>query len=147
MRERIVNYLSLTFAVFLVIGTLTIAYIQLIPVNILKNWRITSTEQSYKVGDQVILNIEYEKIRESAATTYYSLECKRPNGSLKTYPLFHVEAKKKKSSGTVKVPVDLPKSIADTPTDCRVAIKAYYHVFTLRDVLEENVSNYFEVHK
>ena len=62
MRERIVNYLSLTFAVFLVIGTLTIAYIQLIPVNILKNWRITSTEQSYKVGDQVILNIEYEKM-------------------------------------------------------------------------------------
>lgn len=145
MKTKIINYVSFAFSGLLVLTTLYLMLILLIPVDILKNWRITTENKIYHPGSRVVLEVEYEKIRESAATTYYSLECKRINGSHRTYSLFQVEAKKAKSKGTVKVPVDLPRIILDLPTECRISVKAYYHVFSIRDVLEENVSNYFTV--
>lgn len=144
---QVVNWMSLVFAGFLVGAAIIFAYALLVPIDVVKNWKINSTANAYHPGDTVILAVEYEKVREVAGTSFYYLECKNPGDKLVRYPISQSEGNRPKGKGKIDLLVDLPSSVPNTPLQCRIAISVSYEIYAFRRFVENNQSNFFEVTK
>lgn len=144
-RFNLLNWLSLVFAATLVTISFVFAYVMLAPVDVLKQWQVHVDEKAYHPGDDVVLHVNYQKVREATGTSYRYLECRTPRGSLERYPISQAEANRGSGIGSADVVVKLPSRVPNLPAQCRIALAVEYTIYTFRIHPEHAESNYFEV--
>ncbi len=142
---KLVNWLSLVFAVSLVLASLVFAYILLVPIDVVTNWKLHVDPNTYQPGDEVVVHASYKKLKNVGGQAFYYLECKTERGSLARYPLSQTEASRPQGEGEIDTPLHLPSDLPGLPTECRIYVSVDYTIYTFRKFVENNASNYFEV--
>lgn len=147
---RITSWLSTIVMIGTLVGSLSLAYILVAPVDVLddKQWKLTTNAKEYRLGDDVNLTINYKKVKNITGTPSFYMECVMSGGGLRRYPAFHNEdANRPVGPGKIEATVQLPKDapFLVLPGQCRIAVAIDYRVYIFRNFNESNQSNYFTV--
>lgn len=143
--QRVINWVSLAFAASLVVGSLVFAYVLLVPIDVVRNWKLTSDKGVYHAGETIEVEASYDKLMDVNGVSYYYLECQNPNGSLIRYPIQETEGNRPRGVGRIAIPLRIPEQISGLPATCHITISVDYTVYSFRKVTENNNSNDFEV--
>lgn len=132
------SFLFIVWVVFLSLAS--------VPIQILKDWKISVPEKTYHPGDTVVLESHSFKLRKARGDSERTVECNARTDSIVGYTLNKIEAKRKPGYNQSETNIILPGNIADLPATCRVVISVKYTVFFgLRTIQENNVSNDFMI--
>lgn len=143
--QRLMNWLSMAFAVCLVVSAMIFAYILLTPIDVVTDWKLHVDPGTYHTGDEIVVHASYKKLKDVSGTAYYYLECKTERGSLARYPLSQTEGNRARGTGEIDTQLHLPSDLPGLPTECRIFVSVDYTIYTFRKFVENNASNYFEV--
>lgn len=129
-----------TICILLIGSGIVFLYISLIPINVLKDWRISVPPGTYGVGDPIVLTSSSIKQKnvQGEATRYVQCE---------NIKYLFSQSTGKRKVGTVKSELRfrIPNNIANLPTQCRIGIDVTYTFWHVRKVHEHTMSNYFTV--
>lgn len=143
--QRIINWLSMTFAVSLVLSSLAFAYVLLAPIDVVTDWELRVEDQTYHPGDDIIVHASYKKLKDVNGTAYYYLECETDRDTLVRYPINQTEGNRPKGTGQTDILLQIPSALPSPTARCRIAVSVGYNIYTFRKFVENNESNYFNV--
>lgn len=143
---KVANYASVIFFNVVIVTSLIVAYFILAPGDVLKNWKLSIPSGTYSVGQEVIVHVEVDKVKNIQAHAHRNIECQNKSGSFVSYHLADI-ASSNTSVGHISsnIPFKIPTTIPDLPTTCRFSIAATYRLNSLRQTTEYTASNNFKV--
>lgn len=145
-RIRLANAALYTLAAAIFMTTAVFLYLFVAPINVLSNWRIVAPAGNYHVGDTVIVQSLFTKLRSVDGVSHRSLICTGAQGSSVAYPVNQAVANHAaQSKAGVGIPIIVP--LVPVPTKCKLAISIEYKVYPFRTVTEFATSNSFNVVK
>lgn len=145
-RLKLINSLSLGFAITLVLVSVVVAYILVVPVTVLEHWKLTVQGGTYRPGDTVKAHIEADKVRSVKPFAHRSIECKQLNGSFVAYHLSDVKGINSQVGHiSTNLAFVVPSNIPSLPSTCRFSITAQYQVYGFKTITEYTASNTFRV--
>lgn len=145
-RIRIANAALYTLAAVIFATTAVFLYLFVAPMPVLKNWRIVAPAGNYHVGDTIIIQSLFTKLRPVDGVAHRSLECTGAQGADVAYPVNIATANHvAQAKAGVGIPIVIP--LIPTPTKCRLAISIEYKIYPFRTVTEFATSNQFNVVK
>lgn len=112
-------------------------------VDVLKDWRLVLPQQKIHVGDKIVVQSLYTKLRDVTGKSVRYIECRNTSGVYIRYPVS--EAVSNRASGTsgTGIIIVIPETIPETPAKCRVNITIDYEVYKWRHVIESKNSDEF----
>lgn len=139
-------------SVFSVIGlialaTLLFAYTIFAPVDVLKNWTITTDKTMYSVGDTIVSTSRYNKVMSVNGQSKRYIECLNQIGSWVRYPVLEQTADRKQGQGQTSTSTHISGVVPNVDTTCRIYTQVEYTIYMYRPFREENVSNEFKLVK
>lgn len=143
-----IKLLSWIASLGLVSAAVFIAYIVLFPVDVLTNWKLTISKDTYYPGDVVVIESTYTKNATVTGTAKRYLECKNQSGVLLRYELNQAVANRSSAQLTgTGVTVTIPDRLAEItlPTDCFFSIGIEYDVYPRRAEYEYNRTQDFKL--
>lgn len=145
-RIRIANAALYTVAVAIFAATALAVYLFLVPAPVLRDWHVTAPTGNFRVGDTIIVQSLFTKLRPVDGVSHRTLICNHRGGSEVAYPVNDAVANHRAQSGAgVGIPVTIPLVV--TPAKCKLAISIEYKVYPFRTVTEYGTSNSFNVVK
>lgn len=124
---------------------LVFAVILLVPITVLRDWKIVVPETTYHVGDTVQLHTSSEKLRKANGVIERTIECDKGKDSTVSYDLNNSMASGKPGINRTTYQLKIPANITNLPTTCRVVISVDYRIYGFRHITENTVSNDFVV--
>lgn len=143
------NIFPLLCIVFLLIG-LILVFINIAPIQVLRNFTITTDKKVYKVGQTMQVTSKAIKLRKAGGDVHRTIECDSSGNRIIGYTINTQEAISKPGKSSKPYNIVIPTSIANLPVTCRLVVSVNYHIFTigrvsLRNITEYTVSNDFMV--
>lgn len=129
----------------LVVGVLTLCLLVVSPVDILKNWNIKTTAETYKVNGTIQVVSNSIKLRKATASVRRTIECDSGADGTIGYNLNLSQGKRAPGTHSSVYELKIPSNITDLPATCRVVIIANYKIYGFRHIIENTVSNNFRV--
>lgn len=145
-RLRLANAALYALAAAIFLTTAVFLYLFIAPINVLQNWRVVAPTGNYKVGDTIIVQSLFTKLRPVDGVSHRSLVCTGAAGASVAYPVNAAVANHPAAhKAGVGVPIVIP--LVPTPTKCKLAISIEYKVYPFRTITEFATSNSFNVVK
>lgn len=142
-RTNLIAYGLFALSLLILAGT---AYF-MFNIKVLENWTLTVKQADIHVGDTVIVESTYTKLRttgsDSEATRY--IICKNSSNVWVRYEVSRATANRAAGKGGTGIPITIRRDIADVPTTCKFSIVISYKVLPFRTVVVANESNEFLV--
>lgn len=141
--EKIFVYGSLgvvSFAALLFILTL------FLPVDVLKNWHITTEKQEYQIGSSVKTISTFEKVMSVNGKSKRYVECKI-NNTWSRFPVQESSADRPLGKSSSESFTPIPDSLPNQDMTCRIYFQVEYLVYKYRPFIEEGYSNEFQLTK
>jgi hypothetical protein len=114
--------------------------------DVLKNWRLVLPEQQIRVGDEVVVQSLYEKVRNSRGVSVRYIECRNETGVFIRYPISEAVANRDVGKAGTGVVFVVPSTIPNIPAKCRFNITIDYEVYRWRHVIESTNSAEFTLY-
>jgi hypothetical protein len=142
-RANLIAYTLTTLSVGILITT---SYF-LLNIKVIENWKLTVKQTDIHVGDTVVLESTYHKLRTtgSDSESIRYIICRNREKVWVRYELNRATANRAVGVGGTGIPVTIRRDIADVPTTCKFNIVISYKVLPFRTVVVTNDSNEFLV--
>lgn len=116
------------------------------PINVLSNWSIVAPTDDAHIGQTIVVQSLFTKLRAVNGTAHRTLICNNSAGAEVAYPINDAVANHaaQQHSG-VGIPIVIPTVVV--PAKCKLAISIEYQVYPFRTVTEFATSNQFNVVK
>lgn len=150
MRNPIKKFNKATFlsSIFFTLSVLilTATAIGVARLDVLEDFYIVVPEQRIAVGEEVIIESRYNKIRDVTGESTRYIECKTKDGIPLRYELSKAEANRSATKGGVGISMIAPSNIPDLPAQCRYTIIIEYDVLPFKHVFESANSEWFTLY-
>jgi hypothetical protein len=142
-KPRLINIIS--YVLFGVSALILAGVISLtMNVDVLRDWKITLPPGDIHVGDTVVLQSTYTKLRSITGTATRYLDCINGGGTNVRYPINEARADRAPGSRTgTGVILKIPTVVPNLPAKCRISIVVAYKVYPWRTVTEFQSSREF----
>jgi len=141
-KEHLVVYV---FLGIIALSALAFTYTVFSPVDVLRNWYITTDKNEYSVGDTIKTTSKYDKVMSVSGKSKRYIECLNKNGSWQSYPISESSANAVVGTGEVTNLTIIPEEIPNTDTKCRVYFQVEYIIYMYRPFIEDGYSNEFHL--
>lgn len=145
-----INILLYAFSIVLVGTMIVFADLELAPIDVLQDWKITvPTSKTYYPGSTIYLASKYKKVRQVTGTATRYIQCKKQgtNEWDGFIPVSQADATRPKTNAGDSITyIGIPSSLPTLPNTCRIYINVNYRINYLRSFVEQNYSNEFIVH-
>lgn len=149
IKPKPIPVLLYSFSIFLVGTMIVFADLELAPVDVLQDWKLTvSTNKTYYPGSTISLSSSYKKVRQVTGQATRYIQCRKPNSNEWDgfIPVSESDANRPKTSqGSSITYIGIPSSLPSLPNTCRIYINVNYRINYLRSFTEQNYSNEFTV--
>jgi len=129
------------FGLSLLVLTGTLYFISTIKV--LDEWTISIPSGDIHVGDTVVIQSVYNKVRETGGESVRYIQCENRSGLWIRYELNRATANRQKGKGGTGIVLTVRRDIADVPTTCKFTINIRYDVLPFRSVYVTNNTREF----
>lgn len=146
-RLRALNAVLYALSGAIVIASLVVSYLFIAPVDVLKDWQIILPDNELHVGEEVVLQSQYTKLKPVKGTAVRYVECENDRGIFIRYPLNEATADRAPGLGGTGIVVKLPETVPDLPARCKFSIVIVYRVYPFRDVTEFVSSKEFTLYQ
>lgn len=130
-------------SVALLLASFIFVYVTFVPVDVLRNWRVSVPQDVYRLGENAVIYSEYEKLRSVSGTAHRFLECLNTNGAYTRYHISQGDANRPVGKGKASIVLRIPDEVPNIPTKCRIVIAIDYTVYSFRKVTEHAQTNEF----
>jgi hypothetical protein len=137
----IITYLLLVLSIGIFFGTTYFV----MNIKVLDDWQLTLPAGEIHVGDTVVLQSSYKKLREAGGESVRYIQCQNRNGVWIRYELNRATANRQAGVGGTGVVLTVRRDIADVPTTCKFTISIRYDVLPFRDVYVSNETKQFKL--
>lgn len=147
---KVLNGVSLVFAMLLIGVSLLFGYLALVPIDVLKDWKLTVAQNStFHPGETVKVHNQVDKTKALKPFAHRNIECIGSNGTFVSYHIADIPENIQNNIRTGPIVSDIqfkiPDDIPNLPTTCRFSITTDYRIVFFRTVTEYNTSNEFRV--
>lgn len=111
--------------------------------DVLKDWKLTIPEQPIHVGDTIVIESAYIKLRDVSGTATRYIVCDNAKGISIRYELNQRTANRRSGQGGTGIDVTIRRDIPDLPAKCKFAVAIEYEVLPFRKVHEYNETKEF----
>lgn len=136
---KIVGY---AFAAACLGASFTLAYSLLAPVDVLKDWTLTTKEMTYNNGSEITVISRLTKVMDVRGRSERFLICGN-----QAYPINEAIASSGFGSRQTKLNMILPDNVPNLPKKCHIDIVVNYQIYGYRPFQEEQSTNEFTVVK
>lgn len=145
-RLKAVNRAMYVLSAIIFSGTAIVLYLLVSPIQVLSDWRVEAPSGSYHIGDIIVVQSIFTKLKDVHGVSTRTLVCDNLQGSTVSYPINSAAAVSvaKKKTG-VGITIVIPEVV--TPAKCSVNISIEYKVYPFKTVTEFATSNQFNVVK
>jgi hypothetical protein len=132
---------------FIMLSSVVFVYTALIPVDVLKNWTLSTDNKTYTEGDVIILTSVSEKLMSVNGTARRYIECKAQTTGSSWYrtPVNEVDVDRQPGKTSTASRVQIPNNIQGLPNTCRLYITVEYRIYYYRSFTEFATTNEFQV--
>lgn len=145
-RMKVANAALYVLAIAILCATALATFLFIAPETVLKDWRVVAPTGNYHVGETIVVQSLFTKLKDVDGVSHRSLLCTDPQGATVAYMINDAIANHQaQSKAGVGVPVTIPLVV--TPTKCKLAISIEYKIYPFRTITEYATSNSFNVVK
>lgn len=143
------NIFSIVCSFLLIVG-IVLVVAELTPIQVLRNFVITTDKTSYNSGGTVLIISHATKLRKAYGLVNRTIECDNGRDKVVDYQINSSLANGGTGKSNKPSTIVLPTNIANTPATCRLVVAVKYNVLTwgrlhLRTITQNAVSNDFIV--
>lgn len=130
--DKLLRVFGSIAALGLVLFSLVFAYAMLGPIDVLKNWSLSITQDTYQEGDTVAVISVANKVMDVSGASQRSLICTN-RGTEQQYDLPNANANRQQGVASKEIDVIIPTNvIPNLPQKCQVQILITYFVYGFR---------------
>lgn len=131
-------------AISSLIASFTFAFALLHPVDVLKDWKLTSQYQSYFPGTEATFSSSVTKVMSVTGHSTRYIICTAKNIETR-YQINDGKADRPLGSRTSNLTIVIPDSITSLPQTCHLNLHVDYSIYGFRSFVETVDSNNFQV--
>ena len=127
MKLHITKTNVITFGLpILSLAILATTFYLLSNVKVLENWKLIGPTNDVHVGDTVVVQSTYNKVRDASGESVRYITCKNRSGVWIRYELNRATSDRAKGVGGTGIPLTIRRDIADVPATCKFDIAIKY---------------------
>lgn len=105
-------------------------------IDVIKDWKLTLPTKDIHVGDQIVIESSYVKLREVKGKARRYINCQNQRGVYVKYELNQRDADNKPGKGATGIDIVVRRDIPNLPTRCKFRVSIDYPVLPFKTVTE-----------